>query len=325
MNNYELNWSDLAFESKKPLKVLKATFILAPREMSKIRFTQIIKEYLPTGNIVVGFAEQDYINGFDGQPQFMTLKYDDVREIISKVNNSKSPNKITALFYDQSAIMHILDKVHFKKVLLVNGSWQFSFHLRPEFYTIALNNIPIEFISPFASEDEALEYAEKFKSQTKVSEKPLTEVEMMRLAGEVAKHSFDTTHQTGVVLGKRLSSGKYKPLLAVYNKVVPFETFAWHFGASREKHKSQPGDLNHYDTVHCENLVIIEAQKKKMDIKNTTLFINLLPCPTCARMLCEAEIDEIVYTLDHSNGYAVALLEKAGKKVRRLIDSEILL
>lgn len=325
MSNYELNWAGLAFNSKKPLKELKATFILAPREMSKKRFTQIIKEYLPVRNIVVGFAEEDFIRGFNGQPQFKTLKYADVKDIILKVNNSKSPNKITALFYNQSAIMHILDKVHFKKVLLVNGSWQFSFHLRLEFYTIALNNIPFEFISPFESEAEAREYANNFKVNLDCKDDLLTDIEMMRLANETAKYSFDTAHQTGVSLGKKKLDGKYRPLMRSFNKVVPYQTFAWHFGASRERHLSPPGDLNHYDTVHAEIMLPIEAQRRKLDIKETSLFINLLPCPTCARMLCETDIDEIVYSLDHSNGYAVALLERAGKKVRRLIDSKELL
>ena len=42
-------------------------------------------------------------------------------------------------------------------------------------------------------------------------------------------------------------------------------------------------------------------------------------------MLCETGISEIVYSLDHSDGYAVKLLEKAGKTVRRhVITNDIL-
>ena len=88
---------------------------------------------------------------------------------------------------------------------------------------------------------------------------------------------------------------------------------------------SPVGDLNYYDTVHAEINLIIDAQKNHIDLKNTVLFINLLPCPHCARALCETDISEIFYTLDHSDGYAVALLEKSGKKVQRLVDNEDIL
>lgn len=322
MSKYEINWSDIAFGSKKPLKDLKAVFILAPREITQKRFTQLIKQYLPIGNIVVGFAEEDYINGFENQPQFKTLKYSVVRDIIDKVNNSASPNKITSLHYNQSGVLHILDKIPFKSVILINGSWQHSFHLRSEYYALVSKKIPFELVSPFVDEDEALEYAKKFKTKLQIKDKSLTDIEMMRLANDTAKNSFDTSHQTGALIGKKASNGNYKPLLRSFNKVVPFQTFAWHFGASRERNMSQPGDLNHYDAIHAENLLIIDAGKQKIDLKGTSLFINLLPCPTCARMLCETDIAEVVYSLDHSEGYAVALLEKAGKKVRRLIDNE---
>ena len=49
------------------------------------------------------------------------------------------------------------------------------------------------------------------------------------------------------------------------------------------------------------------------------MFINLMPCPTCARMLAMTDIEEFVYSIDHSDGYAVKMLEAAGKKVRRVV------
>jgi deoxycytidylate deaminase len=92
-----------------------------------------------------------------------------------------------------------------------------------------------------------------------------------------------------------------------------------HYGASREKHFSPPNDLNYYDTVHAEVMLILQAQRQDIKLAGTTLFINLLPCPSCARMLCETPIVEFVYTNDHSEGYALRLLQAAGKKVWRLV------
>ncbi len=318
MKNNEYNWSDLVFGSKKPLKELDAVFLSISREMSVGRFTQLIKQYLPTGNIIVAVTNEPYIKGFEGQPQFKTMDLDDVRPLIDKVNASKSPHKIVILHCNQSDIVPILDKIKLRLALFVNGSWLHSFHMRPEYYTLVSNGIIFKLISPFIDETEAKTYAENHQSKVLLSKKYLTDIESMKLANEIAKNSFANEHQTGAIISKN-NNGKYQPIIGTYNVVVPYETFAWHNGASRERHLSPMGDLTHYDTVHAEVLGVIQAQKNKIDLSSTSLFINLLPCPACARMLCQTDISEIVYSLDHSEGYAVSLLEKAGKKVRRLI------
>lgn len=325
MNNYELNWSDIAFGSKKVLRDLNATFIAAPRKISLERFTQLVKSYLPAGNIVVGIADELYIDGFDNQPQFKTLQAKDVKSLVDKVNNSASPSKITILHYRQSDTLPIYEKIKFRKVVLINGSWRFAFHNRPEYYALVSHFIPFEFVSPFASEDEAKKYHDDFEKQiiTNKTKELLTDIEMIREADNISKLAFDS-FQTGVALGKK-AGDKFELIATAYNKTVPYQTFAWHFGPLRERNLSAPGDLNHYDTIHAEMNLLVSAQKSGIDLKGTTLFINLLPCPNCARVLCETDISEIVYRLDHSNGYAVALLEKAGKTVRRLLDVEELI
>lgn len=324
MSEYTYNWSDLAFGDKKPLRSLNAVLIAAPREMSGVRIKQLIKTYLPTGNIVFGIAEEPYIKGFEGQPQFKTLQEADIQAIADKVNKSETPNKVALLKYKQADLVHILDKIKVKKVVLVNGSWQLSFHLRPEFYKLVSLQIPFEYVSPFSNESEAVEYARKHEKFSNASDNLMSDTEIMKIANDEAANSFANEFQTGAALAKK-SGNKYHLILTTYNKVVPFDTFAWHNGALREKHLSAPGDLNHYDTVHAEIDLIIEAQKKQIDLSGTSLFINLLPCPHCAKALCNTDISEIVYSLDHSDGYAVALLEKAGKTVRRLLDNENLI
>jgi deoxycytidylate deaminase len=320
MSKYELNWSDIAFGDKEPLKNLRAIFIAPSREITVKRFTQIIKLYLPVANIVIGCTKEKYIDGFGEQPQFKTLQISDIKSVVDKVNQSDSPHKITILNCKQSDCQHIYKKIKFRSVLLVNGSWRYTFHTRPEYYALTSRNITFEFISPFVSEEEALKYVESMERQMPILPigELLGEREMMAASSSAANYSFDNTFQTGVSLGIK-SGDKYKLLMASYNKTVPYLTFAWHTGSLRERHLSPPGDLNHYDTVHAEVMLLIQAQKKGLKLSGTTLFINLLPCPTCARMLCETDINEIVYSIDHSDGYAVTLLEKAGKTVRRLV------
>lgn len=314
-----MDWSELAFASKKGVSALGAVFIAAPRRMSVKRFTQIIKQYLPLGNIVLGVAKETYIAGFENQPHFKTLQLTDVQNIIGKINKAGLKQKVYTLSYFQRELNYILQKLIFKKVVLVNGSWQFAFHTRPEYYTLANKRTSYDMVSPFANEQEA-RGAERILPPDPWWAGEYTKTEMMQIAYEVAKNSFDYTFQTGVSLGRKTKGNKYEYLTATFNKVVPYQGYAMHYGAAREANFSPPNDLNHYDTVHAEVEMVIRAQQEQINLNGTTLFINLLPCPSCARMLTETDIAELIYTQDHSNGYAIRMLQAAGKKVTRLTE-----
>lgn len=323
MSTFHFDWSDLAFGNKKSVDALNAFFIAAPREMTSARFTQIVKTYLPQGNIVLGISKDSYVLGFEDQPQFRMLEVESIRKIIDKVNASPSKYKIYTLSYFQREAKYIYEKLTFRKVLLVNGSWKYAFHTQENYYTLVNRKASYEMIPPFADEAEAREYEQRVtkelsalipkKSKTKIN----TEQEMLALAAQVARLSFDYTFQTGAVIGKKVTGGKGYALVTYgFNKVIPYQTHAMLHGASREKNFSPPNDLNHYDTVHAEIDAIIRAGKEKKDLADTTLFVNLMPCPTCSRAVAETGITEVICTLDHSGGYAVDLLHGAGKIVR---------
>jgi deoxycytidylate deaminase len=322
MTMYELDWADLAFGSKKAVRELKATFIAAPREISDARFKQLVKAYLPLGNVILGIAKEPYLKGFEGQPQYKTLDEKVVKSTITRVN-AKSPHKVYVLRYSQSDAPHLYETLKFKRVVLINGSWLHSFHLRKDHHALQENNIPYELVSPFADEDEAKTYARALapKLAYTVPSGTLTEHEVLQELQTVAQQSYDTSFQIGVILAKKHGDG-YVIELARHNVVVPYETFAWHHGAARERHHSQPGDLNHYDTIHGEAALLLDAGQSGISLKGKTVFINVLPCPSCARNFCYSDIAELVYSLDHSNGYAVAMLEAAGKTIRRVVNLE---
>lgn len=319
---YNFDWDMLAFDSKKPLSELKATFIAAPRQMSQARLKQLIKEYLPKGNVVIGIAKQDFVDDLAPNPAFRTLKRGDVQELLTKVNAASPKYKLYTFHYAQRHLVHVLEKVTWRQLVLVRGSWHKSFHLQPPYFMAVQKHLPMIYVSPFADEAEAMAAAEQYdKELTKQYFLPTrasyTDKQMMDIATVIAQRSLDYAFQIGVSLGKR-SKDKYKLLLATYNRVIPYQTYAMHFGNSRENNFSAPNDLNHYDTIHAEMMAIVEAGKQGVSLQGTTLFINVLPCPTCARTLSQTEITEFVYQQDHSDGYAVQLLEKAGKIVRRL-------
>lgn len=316
---YSFNWLDLAFASKKDLRNLDAVFVAAPRKISQERIKQLIKEYLPKNNLVFGIAEESYINGFQDQDKFKTLSINDIKDVSNKIIASSSPNKVYTLQYCQRDLPNIIAKKLFKKILFINGSWANSFHTRPEYYQLVKNGIKYEHISPFCDESEAKKYALDYP-ETDYSKQILSsKKEVMELANKIAQDSFDTATQCGVVIVSKTPDGKFKVILQSNNVVVPYKTYAWHFGASKEKNFAPPGDLNYYDTVHAEVMAIINAQKQKKSLKKTSFYINLLPCPTCAKMLSLTDINEFYYSIDHSDGYAVKMLELAGKKVSRIV------
>lgn len=318
-HRYDFDWSDLAFASKKPLRQLDAVFVAAPREISAARFTQLVRDYLPLANLVLGIAKEQFVLGLEERPQFAMLKKKTVEKVINKVNASSSKHKIYTLSYAQRDIAYIFEKISFKQVLLVNGSWYHGFHHRPEYYVLVNTGMPFAKISPFASEQEAKDYAEHTVLRQLPQHGLFDEADMMRLATEAAARSYDYAGlQTGCVVGRKTGAG-YELLATSHNRIVPYETYAMHAGSERERFFSPVNDLNHYDTMHYEVALLVDALERKLDLSGATVFETVLSCPHCARMLMATEIVEVVYQEDHSSGYAVRMLEVAGKKVRRLV------
>ena len=247
------------------------------------------------------------------------LELKEVRLVLDQVN-AKSTNKIYVLTYFQRDFKHILSKLDFRQLLLINGSWYQGFHLKPEYYTLVNRKIPYRMITPFTDEEEARLVADSLQPPAPaLPEKLVSDAEMLSLANRAAKGSFDySSFQTGCALGQKHKDG-YRAIATFFNRVVPYQTYPMHHGAIREKMFSPPNDLNFYDTNHYEVELMVEARHTGLDLNGTSIFVNVMHCPTCARMLSRTGIQEFVYAQDHSDGYAINLLELAGKKVRRLL------
>lgn len=328
---YVFDWNELAFESKKPLKELNATFIAAPRHISPKRFTDLLKIYLKKGPVILGVAKEQYVQGFEGQPQFEMLTAQKVLPVVDVVDASNSPHKLYILQYFQRDLPHIIEKIPMRCCVLVNGSWKFSFHNGAAYSQLTKRGVPMEYVSPFVDEAEARKYGKAVSN--KIGKKFSDNLELfpdlddqdehgLFVAWLAARLSFDYTYQTGAILVKKDKNGDLKYIAYGSNEVVPYETYALHHGSLREQHFSPTNDLNYYDTIHAEMQILVKVANERLSYANSTLYINLMPCPTCARVLAQTKIHEIVYMHDHSDGYAATLLEKAGKKVRRVHLSE---
>jgi deoxycytidylate deaminase len=317
MINYD--WSEIVFQSKSELKDKDYIFIAGSREISKKRLVQIIKEYLPNGNLLIGILKSEYIDGFEGQPQFRSMNKEVIESVLKKIAAAKLPNTVDALEYSQQDLNFILEKLKPKRAVFINGSWKRMFHLREEFYTLSKHGIKHDLISPFVDEEEAIEYYSNFKilnskSQIFDTEVSYSDQEIFNILDKEAAQSFATDFQTSCAL---VQKGHIK--IIAHNEVVPYETYAMHFGSVKEKNFSPSNDLNHFDTNHAEMVTLLKSIHNQVNIKECSLYINLMPCPTCARILSKSGITEVIYMHDHSEGYAAKLFEKSGIKVRRFI------
>lgn len=309
---------DLSDADKQELRALHATFIAAPRSMSQARLVDLIKQELEKRHVVFGVAEEAYVDGFEGQAQFQTLPLSQVMPLAEKINQAGLPHKLIVLPYAQADVDDVIRLVRPNNVVLVRGSWHLVFHRRSTYALLVKRGIPYSFVSPFLHEQEAKDYLSAVEPKGQSFRKRRGDKgAMLALAAEVARESYDYSFQTGAVLAEATSNG-YTAVDAACNEVVPYQTYALHFGNSREDNVAAVHDANHYDTIHAEVNLLVRAMKNGQTFEGKSLFINLLPCPSCARMLVMTGIAEVVYSVDHSDGYAVKLFEKAGIKTRKV-------
>lgn len=278
-------------------------FILAAREMSNARVKDLLKKYLSRGKVIFGIAKEEYIAGFENQPQFKTLKPDFVKKLAAK-----SAGRLEVIEYSQADGVEVINNLDFNRAIVINGSFHRSFHLRPEFMAIADKKAELKYESPFIDEEEAKNFAEKFSRPNKFPE--FSESTIKQIIDEYSRHAFITDFQTASAVVK---GGQFIAL--THNPVVPYETYAWHYGLSREKYQTPVGDSSRYDTVHAETATLIHAGPKA---KGATIYVRTFPCPHCARNIVFAGIKEVIYELDYGDKYGYNLFDKAGIKYRRL-------
>lgn len=303
-----IDWLDVSSSLKDSLREQQASFILAPRHLSDDRLTELLKNALKQRSVIFGIAKEDYIKDLEGQPQFRTLRLKNIEPFVKRAAKSKSPNGLTVLVYPQSEVDQVIRAIRPNDVWLIRGSWYLAFQRSSTYHLLRKRKIPYSFHSPFKDEDEAKLYLETVGRSG-------DEVDMFELVKKAAKQSYDYSYQTGAVLAEELADKTFKYIDSACNEVVPFQTYALHHGNSREDNNLEAHDTSHYDTIHAEMNLMMRAIKYRYPLEGKTLFINLLPCPDCARVLTKSGLKEIIYKQDHSDGYGARLCEMAGIKV----------
>ncbi len=310
------SWQQLSNKDKKNIGQNKPILILGPRQISDQRILELTKKIAGKKPVIWGCLNDKFIPGLENSPQFQTLSLAKLKQSLKKLDK-KFQAKVSILQYDYRYTKYLIRELDLSAVVGLYGSWYKAFHFTPIFYELIKKKLNYKLMSNFVDEDEARSYELQIKKQfpklSSLIKDKMSDEQLLNLADAVSRRSFDYTFQTGAVLAR-----DQQVLLTVHNRILPYETYALQHGATKEKHFSPPQDLNHFDTNHAEVELILKALAQKLDLTNSNLYINLLPCPTCAKMLAATPIKKIFYRHDHSQGYAHHLLTQMNKKLIRV-------
>lgn len=72
--------------------------------------------------------------------------------------------------------------------------------------------------------------------------------------------------------------------------------------------------------LHAEQNAIIQAAYLGVSTKGSTLYSTSNPCSTCAKMIINAGIIQVICLKNHHDHKGLALLEKAGIKLKKIIS-----
>lgn len=68
--------------------------------------------------------------------------------------------------------------------------------------------------------------------------------------------------------------------------------------------------------LHAEQNAVIQAARYGINIAKASIYITTQPCVVCAKMLINADIEEIIYENPYPDELAMSMLEEAGIKLR---------
>lgn len=71
--------------------------------------------------------------------------------------------------------------------------------------------------------------------------------------------------------------------------------------------------------LHAEQNAIIHAAKNGINIKDSVIYCTTFPCLTCAKMIINCGIKEVIFINDYEDDNSKKMLALAGVKIRKLV------
>jgi dCMP deaminase len=311
------DWNKLSDKDKKNLAALKkVTFIAGPVLMGTKRIDQILTN-LSDSAVLFGCLKDEWIPGLEGFLQFAPLKVEKLNKL-----KSREAEKLAVLNHFQKDLKYIIRELKPKIVVFINGSWFQQIHYRKEFWEAVNIAAKIRLETPFTSEYEAKRFAKKIEAIYEAEKlysksKKYSDKEIFQILEKKRRHSWDWCGQPTAAL---VRNGRI--LALTHNRVMPYQAFQMHEGSIREKLQVPAQEMiETHLTNHAEVEMLEVARRGKIRLENTSLYMNIFPCPVCAKMLARTPIKRIVYEQDHNLGNTIGykVLEASGVKIRRVV------
>lgn len=144
--------------------------------------------------------------------------------------------------------------------------------------------------------------------------RPSKDEYFMEIAGVVGKRSTCLRHHVGAVIvnnGRILSTG--------YNGAPHGLEHCLDTGCIREQQGIASGTRHEIcRAVHAEQNAIIQAAIHGVSVTDGTLYCTHQPCILCAKMLINAKIKKVVYSVEYPDKSALDFLGQAGVEVQKI-------
>jgi len=136
----------------------------------------------------------------------------------------------------------------------------------------------------------------------------------MKICDVVAERSTCKRHNFGAVIVRD------KRLLATgYNGAPRGLPHCLELGCLRDELGIASG--THHEIcrgVHAEQNAIIQCALHGVSSKDSTMYVNGIPCKICAKIIINAGINRVVYSGDYADKEAFELFKQAGVKMDKL-------
>lgn len=139
----------------------------------------------------------------------------------------------------------------------------------------------------------------------------------MTLANEVATRTTCLRRAVGAIIVK-----DRRILATGYNGVPTGLAHCVETGCLRQQLGVPSGQRHEICRgLHAEQNAIIQAARYGINITGASIYITTQPCVVCAKMLINADIEEIIYSNPYPDELAMSMLREAGIKLRVYDDS----
>lgn len=152
------------------------------------------------------------------------------------------------------------------------------------------------------------EYIQKYENKIETLKKELFELEnkqfFMECAIKVSQKSKCKRKKVGCVIVKDnliIAKGYNRP---------PLNSNLCKNGCLKEKLFNCKEKYEVCNSIHAEVNSIISALKNNKDLNNSTIFLTLSPCLTCAKLIIEVGIKKVVYRRLHNDSRVFDMFKK---------------